>query len=836
MKKLRKLSLLLVLELGCMGAAMPGIVETEAADIIVNSFVLKTTGAENVDPKPVKVSSTSYSKHKIDIVEREGTHFSAAFIANGTSEVYEAGASIEKGIEVNVTKGGVTLNLYYTETGSSTVYLIDQSDRLIDYKTYKNGESLDSDFINGAQGKFMSMIPAGYVPSGLYDEAGNAIEGPMPITQDSLLTVRTSKKSNYATFDVLVQRDSGVESQRVAFDEIATVTSTAENFSYWAIGEKIVSYEPEYKFSVYSDTVIKEVCGEIVEKKPVVTLQRDNIADTGMANIYEVKYEIPAGFELVETGMIFGGTTLETATSKVVARRITSNNEYSVRSAADGAHRAYLIYRKDGKLNVIYDDGYGVEQIVFNHAKAEDETKLNDAGDAGSAGKAAYDSLIDSMVFSHSALELTSYTNVYLGTDSSTYKFGTSSSTGKITLTSNEKKFNKAVVGARNWQSAENGSYDSSSVSVNGTYVNLNNYISGKTIAFDNSNSVEISSRSKRINVNYIELYYADRELGPVTDIDSLFLSGSKIGVLNDIVLPKTYGGHPITWTSSNPSVIANDGKVTPPETGSVEVVLTAEVCGKTKNFTYTIKSEKEAVAAVEAALDGVVIPNNIPEETTKVTLYTYNSDFGVSVTWSADNAAAFSSKGVITHGEEEVIVNVTATYTIRGTKHTRTWKNIVIAKKAPAVVVQGEYTIDLSTCTASNTKNSGVAGSTVTCDGITYDAPYCYRVPGVAYVMMNKNANKCYIAGDMPKNAEYIKSVTVNYSSGTGVSSTVGLYIYDVNGAKVESSTGNTPVKGGSSTVSTLKTTGTKFKIVNEKSANVQVVSIVINFEPKAA
>lgn len=48
MKKLRKLSLLLVLELGCMGAAMPGIVETEVVDITVNHFVLKTTGAENV--------------------------------------------------------------------------------------------------------------------------------------------------------------------------------------------------------------------------------------------------------------------------------------------------------------------------------------------------------------------------------------------------------------------------------------------------------------------------------------------------------------------------------------------------------------------------------------------------------------------------------------------------------------------------------------------------------------------------------------------------------------------------------------------------------------------
>ena len=72
--------------------------------------------------------------------------------------------------------------------------------------------------------------------------------------------------------------------------------------------------------------------------------------------------------------------------------------------------------------------------------------------------------------------------------------------------------------------------------------------------------------------------------------------------------------------------------------------------------------------------------------------------------------------------------------------------------------------------------------------------------------------------------------------TAGTSKKSTVGLYIYDDADAVVESSTGNTPVQGGSSTVATLKTTGTKFKIVNEKSEKVQVVSIVINFDPKAA
>ena len=84
MKKLRKLSLLLVLELGCMGAAMPGIVESEAANVTVNYFVLKTTGVEKLNQAIIE--STSYSKKTVDIVEKNGTHFTAAFIASNNSE------------------------------------------------------------------------------------------------------------------------------------------------------------------------------------------------------------------------------------------------------------------------------------------------------------------------------------------------------------------------------------------------------------------------------------------------------------------------------------------------------------------------------------------------------------------------------------------------------------------------------------------------------------------------------------------------------------------------------------------------------------------------------
>ena len=67
MKKLRKLSLLLVLELGCMGAAMPEDVGSRVANITVDYYVLKTTGVEKIDSDTKVIPSHPYSKHKVDI-------------------------------------------------------------------------------------------------------------------------------------------------------------------------------------------------------------------------------------------------------------------------------------------------------------------------------------------------------------------------------------------------------------------------------------------------------------------------------------------------------------------------------------------------------------------------------------------------------------------------------------------------------------------------------------------------------------------------------------------------------------------------------------------------
>ena len=815
MKKLRKLSLLLVLELGCMGAAMPGIVESERADITVNYFVLKTTGVEELNQAIIE--STSYSKKTVDIVEKNGTHFTAAFIASNNSQVYEANASVENDIEVDVPKGGVTVNLYYTETGSSSVAFIDQSDRLVVSKTYANGSSLSNGDITEARQTFEANLPSGYEYGSITDEVGNPVSEGLKINTDRLFTVNSSKIADYASFDVLVQKDSGVTSSRVGFDEIATVTSTAENFSYWAIGEKIVSYEKEYSFSVYSDTVIKEVCGETVEKKPIVTLHRDNIADDGMANIYEVKYEIPASFDLVETGMIFGGTTLETATSKVVARRITSNNEYSVRSAVNGVHRAYLIYRKDGKLNVIYDDGYGVEQLVFNH-------------DSELTAELVISDLEDCITSSHSNIGVTSVTKAYGEGDGFGIKLGSSKASGNIVINSDsEITFDKVVVNAKKYGS------DTGKISVTGTTEEIAPTANYSQLSFDlttpRTGDITVGTTAKRAYVNYIELYYSNRA-------KEFSLTGLTLGdlskVFNDIELPVEYDGYPVTWTSSNPSVISETGVVSCPESGSVEVELTATCNGLNKSFTATVYSSKEEGTRL---LNQLEVASVVEDGTSSISLA--STVEGYSIKWSSSNPEVVATKTAsasIVHGETDVDVTVTASVVVGKVEVT---KDFVVTVKA-VVVNNNKIVLNATSMTGAPTETKESAGAHPVSISYTFNDEnkkvnmslnngYYYASKAI---LLNASAGFIYNTDAICDVGYEIDYITLSYTAGGSGKAEVFVSTGSEAISAKQSGTGITALPGNTSEKINASGSGHRYfniSVVNDKNCQISSINVYL-------
>ena len=469
----------MILELGCMGAAMPNIIEAKPADLTINTYELKVE--VEVAPVVKPISSTAYNTETVVIEERPNVHFTGGFIGN----VYDSKAKEGSNYFVNVSEGGTEVNLYYTEDNACTIAIVDESDRLIGHKTIYKNSNLDLEWVDSVLKGF--KCPSGYeLDKNVFDELGNKVTDSVEITSDRVFRTKLNKVNNYKSFDVLVEKVSGSKDYKVQLDETITVTSTDPQFSYWMVGDKIVSYEKEYTFSVYSDMVIREVCKGVVDANPVVTLLKDDISDAGLANIYEVKFEVPGNYKFVEAGMIFGGSTLETAAKKVVARRMTGNNEFAVNCDYVGEHRAYLVYRKDGKLSVIYDDGYGVEHLVFNNDLLED-----------SAESATLVDINSQLVSSHSSIEATQADNIVLGSDS-TLAF---KEYGLLKLTSS-KYINKVVVNGK----SENSNY----LSING----INRYLStsNKTHYFNIGpwNEVYIACEKGYSSIRYIELYYSD--------------------------------------------------------------------------------------------------------------------------------------------------------------------------------------------------------------------------------------------------------------------------------------------------------------------------------------
>ena len=70
----------MILELGCMGAAMPNIIEAKPADLTINTYELKVE--VEVAPVVKPISSTAYNTETVVIEERPNVHFTGGFIGN----------------------------------------------------------------------------------------------------------------------------------------------------------------------------------------------------------------------------------------------------------------------------------------------------------------------------------------------------------------------------------------------------------------------------------------------------------------------------------------------------------------------------------------------------------------------------------------------------------------------------------------------------------------------------------------------------------------------------------------------------------------------------------
>jgi uncharacterized protein YdeI (BOF family) len=145
--------------------------------------------------------------------------------------------------------------------------------------------------------------------------------------------------------------------------------------------------------------------------------------------------------------------------------------------------------------------------------------------------------------------------------------------------------------------------------------------------------------------------------------------------VTGNITLPATSNGLDIVWTSTNTTVISNDGVVTRPAKGEQPRVvrLQAEISkGNGYGFKDFVVTVLPIPYTVDDALEGVMITGaeltynaDTEQYTTTANIVLPATVFGFEVTWSSANPAVISNTGVVVrpaYGQTDSTVVLTAT------------------------------------------------------------------------------------------------------------------------------------------------------------------------------
>ena len=153
------------------------------------------------------------------------------------------------------------------------------------------------------------------------------------------------------TYTVKVGDDAVFEGRK--YGEKVTVESTAEDFSCWKLGDKVISYEKSFTFAVYGDITLTEVTGESTDKTAVAVLDK-------IGGELFLTYGVPEGCTKLEAGILFAKSGIpEIGSFHSKASEKTGSGQFTAKPYGDGDSiaRGYVIYRDaENTLRVVYSD------------------------------------------------------------------------------------------------------------------------------------------------------------------------------------------------------------------------------------------------------------------------------------------------------------------------------------------------------------------------------------------------------------------------------------------------------------------------------------------------
>lgn len=172
--------------------------------------------------------------------------------------------------------------------------------------------------------------------------------------------------------------------------------------------------------------------------------------------------------------------------------------------------------------------------------------------------------------------------------------------------------------------------------------------------------------------------------------LEDIVLETPAEGVTEPLVLPETSTyGTTISWSSSNPDMIAVDGAVARPIGDNQTVILTATVSkngvSNTKDFPVVVKGYSD-VEYISATFGFNLIGNGQKEWYVTEDLSLIDSFDGSSITWESKNTDVLTHDGQVTRTSTDVPVVFSATFDFNGSTFTRDF-NLVIAGEGKILV-----------------------------------------------------------------------------------------------------------------------------------------------------
>lgn len=204
------------------------------------------------------------------------------------------------------------IDAYYHPAGQFVVIFADSNNKVLDVKYVTSGQTVS---VTAANTAAATLVKYGMTLNGESTrwKTSDNIGPEVAITSNRIFYAQYTK-TNASTYNLTVT--GGISNKETyAFNEIATVTANTPSggnvFSHWEDAEgNVLSTKSVYKFTMYKTMAVTAIFAASPEYNVPVVNMSDAIVLRDNTVSYLGQFDLPAGYEFIESGFLFSRSSM----------------------------------------------------------------------------------------------------------------------------------------------------------------------------------------------------------------------------------------------------------------------------------------------------------------------------------------------------------------------------------------------------------------------------------------------------------------------------------------------------------------------------------------------